>query len=103
MKLARPDGELAISRAAAKYALCMGLSSHSNYPLEDVATQGTEQAEKVGYKALFLSVDVHVLGKRINEYRNEYTIPHDKSWPNTLSHGGDHPDRTEYNMFLLKS
>lgn len=41
MKLAHPDGELATSRAAAKYGLCMGLSSYSNYPLEDVAAQGT--------------------------------------------------------------
>lgn len=40
MKLAHPDGELATSRAAAKYGLCMGLSSYSNYPLEDVAAQG---------------------------------------------------------------
>lgn len=41
MKLAHSDGELATSRAAAKYGLCMGLSSYSNYPLEDVAAQGT--------------------------------------------------------------
>lgn len=53
---------------------------------------------EAGYKALFLSVDVPVLGKRINEYRNEYTIPDDMSWPNILSHGGDHSDRTEYGM-----
>ncbi|KAJ5474506.1 hypothetical protein N7475_004072 [Penicillium sp. IBT 31633x] len=121
MKLAHPDGELGTSRAAAKYGLCMGLSSYSNYPLEDVAAQGTgnpyvmqmcvlrdrsitiqllKRAEKAGYKALFLSVDVPVLGKRINEYRNEYTIPDDMSWPNILSHGGDHSDRTEYDPSL---
>ncbi|KAJ5447019.1 Aldolase-type TIM barrel [Penicillium cf. griseofulvum] len=121
MKLAHPDGELATSRAAAKYGLCMGLSSYSNYPLEDVAAQGTgnpyvmqmcvlrdraitlqllERAEKARYKALFLSIDVPVLGKRINEYRNEYTIPDDMSWPNILSHGGDHSDRTEYDPSL---
>ncbi|KGO40213.1 Aldolase-type TIM barrel [Penicillium expansum] len=121
MKLAHPDGELATSRAAAKYGLCMGLSSYSNYPLEDVAAQGAgnpyvmqmcvlrdrsitlqllERAEKAGYKALFLSVDVPVLGKRINEYRNEYTIPDDMSWPNILSHGADHSNRTEYDPSL---
>lgn len=53
---------------------------------------------EAGYKALFLSVDVPVLGKRINEYRNEYTIPDDMSWPNILSHGADHSNRTEYGM-----
>lgn len=53
---------------------------------------------EAGYKALFLSVDVPVLGKRLNEYRNEYTIPEDMSWPNILSHGADHSDRTDYGM-----
>ena len=53
---------------------------------------------EAGYKALFLSVDVPVLGKRLNEYRHEYTIPEDMSWPNILSHGGDHSDRTDYGM-----
>ncbi|KAJ5320218.1 hypothetical protein PENANT_c010G09097 [Penicillium antarcticum] len=121
MKLAHPDGELATSRAAAKYGLTMGLSSYSNYPLEDVAAQGTgnphvmqmcvlrdrsltiqllERAEKAGYKALFLSVDVPVLGKRLNEYRHEYRIPEDMSWPNILSHGGDTSDRTDYDPSL---
>lgn len=40
-----------------------------------------------------------MLGKRINEYRNEYTIPDDMSWPNILSHGADHSDRTDYGMY----
>ncbi|KAH2910560.1 hypothetical protein V6000_009075 [Aspergillus fumigatus] len=116
-KLAHPDGELAASRAAAKYGICMGLSSYSNYSLEDVAAQGTgnpyvmqmcvlrdrsitiqllERAQKAGYKALFLSVDVPVLGKRLNEYRNSYTLPEDMNWPNILSCGADTSNRTDY-------
>ena len=39
-KLAHPDGELAASRAAAKFELSMALSSYSNFSLEDVAEQG---------------------------------------------------------------
>lgn len=39
-KLAHPDGELATSRAAAKFGICMGLSSYSNHSLEDVGAQG---------------------------------------------------------------
>jgi (S)-2-hydroxy-acid oxidase len=39
------------------------------------------------------------LGKRLNEYRHEYRIPEDMSWPNILSHGGDTSDRTDYGMF----
>ncbi|KAB8228190.1 alpha-hydroxy acid oxidase [Aspergillus alliaceus] len=120
-KLAHPDGEVAASRAAAKYNICFGLSSYSNYSLEDVAAQGSgnpyvmqvcmlkdrsitlqllERAEKAGYKALFLSVDVPLLGKRLNEYRNNYTLPEDMSWPNILSHGKDTSSRTDYDPSL---
>ncbi|PLB42156.1 alpha-hydroxy acid oxidase [Aspergillus candidus] len=120
-KLAHPDGELATSRAAAKHGICMGLSSYSNYSLEDVAAQGLgnpyamqmcvlrdrsltlqllKRAEKAGYKALFLSVDVPVLGKRLNEYRNNYQLPEDMEWPNILSNGGDTSNRTEYDPSL---
>ncbi|RJE21100.1 S-2-hydroxy-acid oxidase [Aspergillus sclerotialis] len=116
-KLAHPDGELATSSAAAKFGICMGLSSYSNHSLEDVAAKGLgnpyvmqmcvlrdrgltlqllERAEKAGYKALFLSVDVPVLGKRLNEYRNNYQLPDDMSWPNILSWGSDTSNRTDY-------
>ncbi len=40
-----------------------------------------------GYKALFLSVDVPVLGRRLNEYRNEFTLPDHLDFPNILSSG----------------
>lgn len=40
-----------------------------------------------GYKALFLSVDVPVLGRRLNEYRNEFTLPDELNFPNILSSG----------------
>ncbi|KAB8069253.1 FMN-dependent dehydrogenase [Aspergillus leporis] len=107
-KLAHPDGELAASRAAAKYKVGMGLSSHSNYSLEDmcvlkdssVTLQLLERAEKSGYKALFLWVDVPLLGKRLNEYRNNYTLPEDMTWPNILSHGKDTSNRTNYDPSL---
>ncbi|GKZ85136.1 hypothetical protein AnigIFM56816_010902 [Aspergillus niger] len=120
-KLAHPEGELATSRAAAKFGICMGLSSYSTTSLEDVASQGCgnpyamqmcvlkdrsitlqllERAEKAGYKALFLSVDVPVLGKRLNEYRNNYQLPEDMQWPNILSDGKDTSDRTDYDASL---
>lgn len=40
-KLAHPDGELAVSRAAAKEGICMALSSYATESLEDVGAQGT--------------------------------------------------------------
>ncbi|RHZ54865.1 uncharacterized protein CDV56_107516 [Aspergillus thermomutatus] len=102
-KLAHADGELAASRAAAKYAICMGLSSYSNYSLEDVAAQGTGNPyvmQIAGYKALFLSVDVPVLGKRLNEYHNNYSHPEDMNWPNILSCRADTSNRTDYDPSL---
>ncbi|KAJ5113293.1 hypothetical protein N7456_001827 [Penicillium angulare] len=124
-KLAHKDGELATSRAAAKYNMGMGLSSYATYGCEEVAQQGlgnpyfmqmcvlkdrsltiqlldrakTLQLE-AGYKALFLSVDVPVLGKRINEYRHEFRIPEDMAYPNILSSGADTSDRTNYDATL---
>jgi (S)-2-hydroxy-acid oxidase len=40
-----------------------------------------------GYKAIWLSVDVPMLGRRLNEYRNDFTIPENLAWPNLLSTG----------------
>ncbi|KAJ6031309.1 hypothetical protein N7540_002041 [Penicillium herquei] len=122
-KLAHRDGELATSRAAAKYNMGMGLSSYATYPLEEVIEQSLgnpyfmqmcvlkdraitiqllERAEKAGYKALFLSVDVPVLGMRLNEHRNDFRIPDDMTYPNILSSGADSSDRTDYGEVLSK-
>lgn len=42
-----------------------------------------------GYKAIFLSVDTPLLGRRLNEYRNNFVLPEDMAWPNLLSDGKD--------------
>ncbi|KAH8680637.1 (S)-2-hydroxy-acid oxidase [Xylariales sp. PMI_506] len=109
-KLAHPDGELATSRAAAKFGICMGLSSYATESLENVIAQGSgnpyvmqlcvlrdrattiqmvRRAERAGYKAIFLSVDTPLLGRRLNEYRNNFTLPEGLEWPNLLSTGKD--------------
>ncbi|PIG90219.1 hypothetical protein AARAC_003670 [Aspergillus arachidicola] len=92
-RLAHPDGELAVSRAAARKNLAMVLATHSTVGLEEVAMQGNgnpysihllmlkdralmanmiRRAEEAGYKAVFLSADCPRLGKRINEGREEF-------------------------------
>ncbi|KAH0042784.1 FMN-dependent dehydrogenase, partial [Aureobasidium melanogenum] len=107
-KLAHPEGEVATSRAAASQGICMGLSSYSTISLEDVAAQGEgnpyfvqicvlkdrrttlqllKRAEKAGYKAVFVSVDVPVLGRRLNEMRNNFILPEEMEFPNILSSG----------------
>ncbi|GME25460.1 FMN-dependent dehydrogenase family protein [Neofusicoccum parvum] len=102
-KLAHPDGEVATSRAAAKAGICMGLSAYSTTSMEEVAEQGMgnpyviqltmlrdrsvaeqmlRRAESSGYKAVFLTVDCPVLGLRLNEYRNNFTLPDGMTYPN---------------------
>ncbi|PIG82805.1 hypothetical protein AARAC_003107 [Aspergillus arachidicola] len=108
-------------RECAKFKICMGLSSYSTYALEDVILEGQgtpyaiqmcvlrdrsltlqllERAEKAGYKALFVPVDVPVLGHRLNEWRNDFRIPPDMSYPNILSNGADRSSRTDYDPSL---
>lgn len=109
-RLAHPDGEEATSRAAAGMNLPMCLSSYSNTALEEVVLQGNgnpymmqmcivkdrnvtfqllKRAQAAGYKAIFVSVDTPVLGRRLNEMRNNFTLPEDLAFPNILSSGGD--------------
>ncbi|KAI4112919.1 MAG: hypothetical protein LQ345_006005 [Seirophora villosa] len=109
-KLAHPDGELATSRAASSMKVPMALSSYATTSLEDVKAEGADnpymiqmcivkdrnitmqllrRAERVGYKALFLSVDVPVLGRRLGEMQNEFRLPVDLSFPNIASTGRD--------------
>ncbi|KAL0942688.1 2-hydroxy-acid oxidase [Colletotrichum truncatum] len=107
-KLAHPDGEVATSRAAAKMNIGMALSSYATESLENGVAQGLgnpyimqlcvlrdrettiqmpRRAEAAGYKAIFLSVDTPLLGRRLNEYRNNFSLPEGVEWPNLLSDG----------------
>lgn len=43
--------------------------------------------EAANYKAIFVSVDVPVLGRRLNEMRNSFTLPEEMQFPNLLSSG----------------
>ena len=94
--LAHPDGEMATSRACAKYDVPMGLSSFATTTLEDVASAADSnplvlqlylfeershsakliaRAKNAGYKAVFLTVDTPMLGRRNLEIRNQFTLP----------------------------
>ncbi|KXH39032.1 hypothetical protein CNYM01_05511 [Colletotrichum nymphaeae SA-01] len=107
-KMAHPDGELGTSRAAAKMNVCIALSSYATESMENVAAEGAgnpyvmqlcvlrdrettlqilKRAEASGYKAIFLSVDTPLLGRRLNEYRNNFCLPDGIEWPNLLSDG----------------
>jgi 4-hydroxymandelate oxidase len=94
-KLACPEGEAATARGAARAGTVMILSTLSTTALEEVvpaaagrlwfqlyvyrdrgATRGlVERAEAAGCKALVLTVDVPVLGRRERDVRNRFRLP----------------------------
>ncbi|CAN6674761.1 hypothetical protein TRVA0_064S00188 [Trichomonascus vanleenenianus] len=103
--LAHADAELGTSRAAAKKGVNMVLSSWTNTSSREVALQGKDYgisyahqlsavkdvetnlgiirtAEAAGYKAVFLSVDCPWLGRRLNEMKNDFTLPTHLRFPN---------------------
>ncbi|KAJ2810293.1 hypothetical protein H4S07_002749 [Coemansia furcata] len=96
-KLAHADGELATSRAASSHGSIMILSTYSTTSLERVIAEGdgntqywmqlyvyrerqvsesiVRRAEKAGFKALVLTVDAPVLGRRLVDVRNKFSPP----------------------------
>ncbi|KAI4271183.1 MAG: hypothetical protein LQ337_006197 [Flavoplaca oasis] len=94
--LAHPDGEAATARACRDAGVVMGLSSFATTTLEDVAAASgsnprvlqlylfeerehsrklIQRAKAAGYKAVFLTVDTPMLGRRNLEIRNQFKLP----------------------------
>jgi 4-hydroxymandelate oxidase len=94
--LAHPDGEAATVAAAAAAGIPFCLSTSSSRLLEDVADAApdgerwfqlylvggmgysrslVERAERAGYRALVLTVDLPVFGRRERDKRSGYVVP----------------------------
>ena len=93
--LAHPEGEVATARAAASARTVMVLSTLSNASIEEVAaaTNGplwfqlyayrdraatrdlVQRVEAAGYRALMLTADAPVLGRREADVRNRFQLP----------------------------
>ncbi|KAF6233357.1 hypothetical protein HO173_008289 [Letharia columbiana] len=94
--LAHPDGEIATAKACKEAGIAMGLSSFATSTIEDVASnidghplifqlylfeerehsrKLIQRAKKAGYKAIFLTVDTPMLGRRNMEIRNQFKLP----------------------------
>lgn len=94
--MAHVDGELATVRACRSLGTGMMLSSWSTSSIEDVAEAGCEalrwlqlyiykdrevtkqlvqRAERMGYKAIFVTVDTPYLGNRFDDVRNRFMLP----------------------------
>lgn len=94
-KMAHPEGEFAIARAASSASTIMTLSSWGNSSIEEVASTGpglrffqlyvykdrnvvinlVKRAEKAGYKAIALTVDTPRLGRREADFKNRFNMP----------------------------
>ena len=102
-RVAHPDGEIATARACADAGVLMCLSSLSTQPLEEVVeasgperriwfqlypyedramtAEVVERAAEAGCRALVVTCDVAVHGRREREFRHEFVLPDDCSLP----------------------
>lgn len=106
-RLAVPEGEIATARAAGAAGTVMILSTLSNTPVEEVvaassgpvwfqlyvyrdrkATEGlVRRAEAAGCRALVLTVDAPLLGRRERDVRNRFRLPPGLTVANLLPEG----------------
>ncbi|MDD9937783.1 MAG: alpha-hydroxy acid oxidase [Myxococcales bacterium] len=106
-RLAHPEGELATVRAATAAGTSMILSSLSTTPVEEVvaasgrdvwfqlyvykdraATRAlVERVREAGCKALVLTVDAPLLGRRERDVRNRFALPKGMGVQNMLAEG----------------
>lgn len=109
-RIADPEGEVAVARAAAKRGVVYSLSTMATRSIEEVAAAGEgpkwfqvyvwknrdlvrrmiERAEAAGYEALLVTVDTVVLGRRERDVRRGFALP-PKLGLGTLIDGGLHP------------
>ncbi|KAL5054915.1 hypothetical protein RYX36_035597 [Vicia faba] len=94
-KMAHPQGENATARAASAAGTIMTLSTAATCSVEEVASTGpgirffqlyvlkdrnvvaqlVRRAESAGYKAIALTVDTPILGRREADIKNRFTLP----------------------------
>lgn len=115
-RLAHPKGEVATARAAAAAGTIMVLSTLSTCSLEEVASAAggplwfqlyiykdrgvtralVERAAAAGCRALVLTADAPLLGRRLADVRNRFHLPEGLSVRNLDAAGrGRLPDRAE--------
>jgi L-lactate dehydrogenase (cytochrome) len=112
-RIAHPEGELAVARAAGRAGLPYALSTMGTRTIEEVAAAGSGRkwfqvytwrdrglvkemvgrAQASGYEALVLTVDTAVLGLRERDFRRGLTLP-PKIGPGTIIDGLLHPGWT---------
>ncbi|HTM54770.1 MAG TPA: alpha-hydroxy acid oxidase [Pirellulales bacterium] len=120
--LAHPDGELAVARATSAAGLIQVVSTAGTYALEEVAAAApnglrwfqlycyrdrsvtawlVERAVAAGYRALCLTVDAPLVGRRERDTRNRFQLPEGMSWKNLERVGLDHMEHTPEGSALV--
>lgn len=109
-RIAHPDGELAVARAARRTGIPYGLSTLGTRTIEEVAAVGSDRlwfqvytwkdrdlvadlirrSADAGYEAICLTIDTAVLGRRERDVRRGFTLP-PKVGPATIVDGIIHP------------
>lgn len=105
-KLAHPDGELATARAAAAAGVVMCAATLATMSLEEIAATTAApkwfqlyvhrdegltaavvaRAHAAGYRALVITADTAVLGRRLGDERYGFSLPPSLSMPNLEAH-----------------
>ncbi|KAI8520589.1 Hydroxyacid oxidase 2 [Branchiostoma belcheri] len=101
--LAWPDGDSKTAKAAAKLHTCMIVSTYANNSLEEISSASpgglkwfqlyimpdrrftqrlVQRVAQAGYKALVVTVDLPVVGKRYPDLRNSFRLPPHLTVPN---------------------
>jgi 4-hydroxymandelate oxidase len=106
--MAHPDGELATARAAAAAGSLMTVSTSATHTVEEVAAAAdgarwfqlyrlhsaahtddlARRAADAGYRALVVTVDLPVLGRRRRDLRNDFALPAELRMANHPPDGG---------------
>lgn len=112
-RIADPDGELAVARAAARAGVTYTLSTLATRSIEEVAAVSggpkwfqvyvwrdrglvkelVERADRAGFEALVLTVDNAVFGRRERDHRRGFSLP-PQIGLGTLVDGALHPGWT---------
>uniref|UniRef100_L2FS58 Fmn-dependent dehydrogenase family protein n=1 Tax=Colletotrichum fructicola (strain Nara gc5) TaxID=1213859 RepID=L2FS58_COLFN len=78
-KLAHPEGASCRCGWHPDGTLCI---CHFILKNRDITRQILQRAEQAGYKAVMMTVDAPMLGRRLNEYRNAFGLPEGMGYPN---------------------
>jgi 4-hydroxymandelate oxidase len=121
--LAHADGECAVARATSRAGIIQVVSTAGTYSLEQVAAaapEGTrwfqlycyrdrgvtrelvDRAKAAGYRALCLTVDAPLVGRRDRDTRNCFGLPPGMTWKNLERAGLDRMEAGDEGSALVK-